>query len=68
VITSYLTSKAHEELSFSGFLLENKSFIVTEIGDKPLWSQKSLWKKKFITVAEEMIGDKQFIEKVMFHI
>ncbi|CAG8609225.1 418_t:CDS:2, partial [Paraglomus occultum] len=57
-------SKPHEELSFSGFLLENKSFIVAEIGDKSLWNQKSIWKKRFITVAEKTIGENQFIERL----
>ncbi|GES93516.1 hypothetical protein RCL2_002025900 [Rhizophagus clarus] len=61
-IISYL--KTYEgKVSYNKFLINNKSLIVSELAGRPWKNQNSIWRKRFITTAEKIVGDKELIKQ-----
>ncbi|CAI2174428.1 2097_t:CDS:2, partial [Funneliformis geosporum] len=67
-IASYL-EMCQGQGSYNKFLINNKSLIISELSGRPWKNQNLVWKNKFITAAEKVIGGKHLVkqESVAFH-
>ncbi|CAI2188101.1 19679_t:CDS:2 [Funneliformis geosporum] len=62
-IASYL-EMCQGQGSYNKFLINNKSLIISELSGRPWKNQNLVWKNKFITAAEKVIGGKHLVKQL----